>query len=133
MKMRSATRVAIALLSAMGATAYAQENPFDAVFALMTQDRGPDSPGCRGCHIGPGPAIGTYFGNTQDEVEMTFTVDRPDLIEGGRGSTLASFLRDGLMPLSGSLWTDCELELLYAWLDQVAPTLPVAVAAEAAR
>ncbi len=133
MKIRSATRVAIALLSAMGATAYAQENPFDAVFALMTQDRGPDSPGCRGCHIGPGPAIGTYFGDTQDEVEMTFTVDRQDLIEGGRGSTLASFLRDGLMPLSGSLWTDCELELLYAWLDQVAPTLPVAVAAEAAR
>lgn len=133
MRIRSATRVAIALFSAVGATTYAQEDPFDAVYALMTQDRGPDSPGCRGCHIGPEPAIGPYFGNTQDEVLNTFTVDRPDLIDGGRGSILAGFLRDGLMPLGGSLWTNCELELLYAWLDTVAPTLPVAVAAEAAR
>jgi hypothetical protein len=133
MKIRNATRLAIALLSAMGATSSAQENPFDAVFGLMTQDNGPDSPGCRGCHIGPEPAIGTYFGDTQDEVEMTFTVDRPDLIEGGRGSILAGFLRDGLMPQSGALWADGELELLYTWLDQVAPTLPGAVAIKACR
>jgi hypothetical protein len=37
------------------------------------------------------------------------------------------------MPQSGALWADGELELLYTWLDQVAPTLPGAVAIKACR
>lgn len=65
-------------------------------------------------------AIGPYFGNTQDEVENTFlTYGDGILIEGGRDSILATFLREGLMPLGGTPWCDAELELLYAWLDTV--------------
>lgn len=119
--------VAISFVLGVGATAFAQGNPFDAVFAVMTQDRGPDSPGCRGCHIGEQPAFGPYFGNTQDEVENgIITYDNGRLIQGGRDSILANYLRDGVMPPPGfgAQWTDCELELLYAWLDAIASPYP---------
>ena len=125
MKVRSVAGAAISALLAVGTTARAQENPFDAVFAIMTQQRGRDSQGCRGCHIveDPSMAIGPYFGNTQDEVENTLiTYGDGILIEGGRDSELAIFLREGFMPLGGTQWCDAELELLYAWLDSLAAT-----------
>jgi hypothetical protein len=131
MKARSVAGAAISAVLAMGATASAQENPFDAVFAIMTQQRGPDSQGCRGCHIveDPSMAIGDYFGNTQDEVEDTFIMYQDGiLIAGGRNSILATFLREGQMPLGGTRWCDADLELLYAWLDTVAPSGPVVAA-----
>jgi hypothetical protein len=123
MRTRIATGVAISLAWAMGTAASAQENPFDAVFAIMTLDRAPDSPGCRGCHVGPKPAIEPYFGDTQDEVETTLiTFGDGEIIAGGRNSIIANFLRDGVMPDFGAQWTDDQLELLYLWLDQVAPS-----------
>ncbi len=121
----SAIGVAISFVLGVGVTAFAQENPFDAVFAIMTQDRAPDSPGCRGCHIGEQPAFGPYFGNTQDEVENgIITYDNGRLIDGGRDSILASYLREGVMPPRGAQWTDCQLELLYLWLDAIASPYP---------
>ena len=131
MEARSVAGAAISALLAVGTTARAQENPFDPVFAIMTQDRGRDSQGCRGCHIveDPSMAIGIYFGNTQDEVEDFFlTYGDGILIEGGRDSILAMVLQTGFMPLGGTPWCDAELELLYVWLDTVAPSQPVAVA-----
>lgn len=131
MKARNVAGTVIWAALAMGTTAYSQENPFDPVFAIMTQDRGPDSQGCRGCHIveDPSMAIGDYFGNTQDEVEDTLiTYEDGILIQGGRDSILATFLREGLMPLGGTPWCDAQLELLYAWLDTVAPSAPALAA-----
>ena len=124
MKSGSVAGAVISAVLAVGTTARAQENPFDPVFAVMTQDRGPDSQGCRGCHICELPCtpIGPYFGNTQDEVENFFlTFGDGFLIEGGRDSILAGLLRDGVMPLGGTPWCDAELELLYAWLESLAP------------
>ena len=53
----------------------AKDNPFDAVFAIMTQpsvdsNTGQRTTGCRGCHIREdGPLFPyTYFGDTQDQV-----------------------------------------------------------------
>jgi len=131
MKACSVAAAAISVGLATGTAALAQENPFDPVFEIMTQQRGRDSQGCRGCHLveDPSMAIGPYFGNTQDEVEDYFlTYGDGILIEGGRDSILATFLREGLMPLGGILWCDAELELLYAWLDTVAPPGPVIAA-----
>ena len=123
---RNVAGVAISFALGFGATAFAQENPFDAVFAIMTQDRGRDSPGCRGCHIGEQPAFGPYFGNTQDEVENgIITYDGGRLIDGGRDSILANYLREGVMPLDGTQWTDCQLELLFLWLDAIASPYPI--------
>jgi hypothetical protein len=117
----NALGLAISLVLGADATAPSPENPFDAAFAVMTQDRGADSPGCRGCHIGERPAFGPYFGNTQDEVENgIITYDGGRLVQGGRDSVLASYLRDGVMPLFGAQWTDCQLEALYVWLDSIA-------------
>ena len=116
--------VAILLTASTAATAQ-NNNPFDAVFAIMTQPRGPDSAGCRGCHIteNPDEAIGfPYFGNTQCEVEYTLiTFGDGELIIGGRQSVLAQLLHDGLMPQGGTPWSDDQLEALYLWLDTVAP------------
>lgn len=131
MKIRSVAGTAISAVLAVGTTARAQEDPFDPVFAIMTQDRGRDSQGCRGCHIveDPSMAIGPYFGNTQDEVEYTLiTYGDGILIEGGRDGELAFLLREGTMPLGGTRWCDAELELLYVWLDSVTGSSAVAVA-----
>ncbi len=74
-------------------------------------------------------AIGTYFGDMQNEVEDFFlTYQDGILIEGGQDSILAFLLREGEMPLGGVPWCDAELELLYVWLDAVAPSQPIAVA-----
>lgn len=122
------TGLVVAILLTASATARAQNNnPFDAVFAIMTQPRGPDSTGCRGCHIteDPADAIFPYFGNTQCEVEYTLiTFGDGELIFGGRQSVLASLLREGFMPQGGYPWNDDQLEALYLWLDTVAPSDP---------
>ena len=128
MRARSLAGAVLWAVLAIATTAWSQENPFDAVFAIMTQEHGPDSQGCRGCHIveDPSMATGDYFGDTQDDVEYTLiTFEDGLLIQGGRDSILATFLREGLMPLRGTPWCDAELELLYAWLDTVAPSASV--------
>ena len=107
-----------------------EQDPFDAVFGVMTQDHGTDSPGCRGCHIGEQPAFGVYFGNAQDEVEnFLITYDSGRLIDGGRDSVLATYLREGVMPFNGARWTDCQLEALYAWLDSLTSPYPTTIEA----
>jgi len=115
-----------------GSAALARGNPFDPVFAIMTQDKedpitGERTQGCRGCHIGPGP-VGeiTYFGDTQDEVEdQLINFKEGELIIGGwESSIIALYLRSGYMPFEGVPWCPDQLELLHAWLDLVAPAGP---------
>src|SRR6266851_2029282 len=79
----------------------------------------------QGFQSGEQPAFGPYFGNTQDEVENgIITYDNGRLIDGGRDSILASYLREGVMPPRGAQWTDCQLELVYLWLDAIASPYP---------
>lgn len=106
---------------------YAGGNPFDAVFAIMNQDRGPDSMGCVGCHIGREPVPDQhYFGFTQDEVETYLRTDDDGAhVEGGRNSPIARRLRQegdpAPMPMFGAPWSATELESLYIWLDSITP------------
>ena len=109
---------------------------FDPVFATMTQpEEGGDSPGCRGCHIGPAPSFGRWFGDTQDDVLNYFlNGDGMILVSGGRQSLLAGALGliDGMnpfmprdAPLDGRFWEDnpnlgrTELTDLGNWLDTI--------------
>lgn len=100
------------------------ENPFDPVWAIMTQDRGADSMGCRGCHIGPQPRLRPWFGDTEEDVLATLeTGISPDgtnvgfvPVEGGRFGSLGSVLHSCFMPFNGTCWGDDELALLDAWL-----------------
>jgi len=122
--------IGVAISLVFGASAPVEQSQFDAVFAVMTQDRGIDSPGCRGCHIGEQPAFGLYFGNAQDEVEdFIITFDNGRLIDGGRDSVLATYLREGVMPFGGAQWTDCQLEALYTWLDSLTSPYPTTIEA----
>ncbi len=124
----------VSLLALCG-TAHAQNDLFDPVYATMTQQSGGDSPGCRGCHIGPRPEFGQWFGDTQERV-LSFFLEGPGmgLISGCRDSILAGALGlvDGLppfmprdAPLDGRFWVDCpesgvtELTDLATWLDSV--------------
>lgn len=99
-------------------------DPFDPVWDIMTQDRGSDSMGCRGCHIGPQPGFGPWFGDTKEDVRATFETginpDGDDLgvipVDGGRDGQLGQFLHNNIMPLFGTYWGDDELALLDAWL-----------------
>jgi len=110
-------------------------DPFDPVFATMTQPEGGDSPGCRGCHIGPAPSFGRWFGDTQDDVLNYFLNGAGMiLVSGGRQSLLAGALGliDGMdpfmprdAPLDGRFWEDnpclglTELTDLGNWLDTI--------------
>jgi len=137
-------------LLALGGTARAQDialappvkvqqvlpnDPFDPVFATMTQQEGGDSPGCRGCHVGPAPSFGRWFGDTQDDV-LDYFLNGPGmiLVSGGRQSLLAGALglipgMDPFMPrdapLDGRFWEDnpclgrTELTDLGNWLDTI--------------
>lgn len=118
----------LCLTFATASMALAQENPFDAVFAIMTQDSvdpnsGERTTGCRGCHINEGGPVNfyTYFGDTQDEVEFEIIHHEDgELVIGGRDSSIiATYLRDGYMPFEGVPWSDEQLELLYVWLDSL--------------
>lgn len=123
-------------IAALCGAAQAQCDPFDPVWATMTQNEGGDSPGCRGCHIGPGPAFGPYFGNTEADVLDYFLNDPRgrSMVSGGRQSTLAQALGlvDGVnpymprdAPLDGRFWVDdpdrglTELTDLGTWLDTI--------------
>jgi hypothetical protein len=107
------------------ATASYADNPFDDVFEIMSRQRGPDSMGCAGCHIGADSVPGVpYFGATQDEVEEYLRTDDYGYHVAGRlNSPIARRLRhDGdpaPMPRSGTQWTQDELGKLYAWLDRI--------------
>lgn len=127
-----------ALILALGGVAdgaHAQCGPFAPVWATMNQEQGGDRPGCRGCHIGPGPAYGRWFGDTEEEVLAYFT-SGPGmiLVSGGRQSTLAAALGliDGISPymprfapIDGRFWVDdpdqglTELTDLGNWLDTI--------------
>src|SRR3989442_884586 len=60
-------------LGGLANTAHAQCDPFGPVWATMTQEQGGDRPGCRGCHIGPNPSSGRWFGDTEEDVLAYFT------------------------------------------------------------
>ncbi len=95
--------------------AQAQSNPFDDVFAIMTQDHELDSPGCRGCHVGPDEAPpAPWWGDTQEDVLAS--IEASGLVIGGRMSFLAYRLQQGEMPLFGRPWTPDELNILDTWL-----------------
>src|SRR5712692_7545420 len=113
----------------------ASAQSFDDVFAIMTQDANPDSPGCRGCHIVPEPPTGLIWGDTEDEVLASLEdrdpndcVDPMDpstcavrgVVAGGntRPSILSVRLESGSMPRFGRPWTEDELQILWAWLPQ---------------
>jgi hypothetical protein len=127
----SAIAQEVALAQPVLAQAFAQNDPFDPVFATMTQPAGGDSPGCRGCHIGPAPAFGPWFGDTQDDVLNYFmNGDGMILVSQGRLSVLAGALGliDGFppyMPRDGRFWVDdpcqglTELTDLGNWLDTI--------------
>jgi hypothetical protein len=99
-------------------------NPFDPVFAIM--NRRPAQMGCVGCHIGPSPGLGPWFGPDKDTVLATLetgvTPDGEELsqipVQGGRAGRLADFLREGVMPLGGQPWNDDQLAILDRWLMQ---------------
>jgi hypothetical protein len=114
---------------------FLQNDPFDPVFATMTQQEGGDSPGCRGCHIGPAPGFGRWFGDTQDDVlDYFLNGEGMVLVSGGRESLLAGALGliEGMQPFmprdapgDGRFWTDnpclglTELTDLGNWLDTI--------------
>ncbi len=109
----------IAITAASSSPALAQSDPFDAVWDVITQPAAPDSPGCRGCHVGeeenpPAP----YWGNDRDQVRDSIVFS--GYVEGGRDSYLAARLRSSdpafQMPRDGRPWNDDELAILDAWL-----------------
>jgi len=123
-------------LVAYSSAAHAQQiDLFDPVWATMTQERGGDSPGCRGCHIADRPMSGPWFGDTEEDV-LSYFLEGPGmvLVAGCRDSVLAEALglveghppympRDA--PLDGRFWIDCpdegltELTDLGIWLDSI--------------
>ncbi len=103
------------LLMATARAARAQVPPqFDDVWAIMNVDRGPDSMGCRGCHIGPAPALGPYWGDT--EAAVLSSIEASGIVLGGRMSFFASRLERGEMPLFGQPWCSDSLDVMRAWL-----------------
>jgi hypothetical protein len=132
-----ASALSLALL-ALGA----QAQSFDDVWLIMTQEAGPESPGCRGCHIQPLPPQGLIWGDTEDEVLCS--LQTPDasghsIVENGNyGSKLSYRLECGTMPFGGRQWHEgpddpdhpdeffqYQLEKLRAFLSQFDdPTQP---------
>lgn len=87
---------------------------FDPVFAIMNQDRGPTSMGCRGCHIGPAPMGPPYWGD--DEEAVRAALDASEITTGGRMSAIAYRLQNGIMPFGGQYWRSEQLQPLFFWL-----------------
>lgn len=112
--MRKLSFLVLPILVAAPALARAQGDPVDAVWAIMTQPLGLDSKGCRGCHVGPDPGLGPYWGDDQTTVRQS--IEAAGLVVGGRMSYLASRLRAGDMPRFGMPWEADDLTLLDAWL-----------------
>lgn len=135
--LRRLTQLAAAIffLTLLGGAAHAQCDPFAPVWATMTQEQGGDRPGCRGCHVGPAPVYGRWFGDTEEAVFDYFTSGAGmTLVSGGRQSTLARALGlvDGVnpymprfAPFDGRFWVDdpdqglTELTDLGNWLDTI--------------
>lgn len=110
----AAGRVLSILFSVAALPALAQ-SPFDAVFAIMTQDAGPDSPGCRGCHVGPQESPpAPWWGDTQEDVLAS--IEASGLVVGGRMSYFGYRLQQGEMPLGGRPWSSDEIDILNSWL-----------------
>jgi hypothetical protein len=121
----------VGCLLVSGSTAYAENGDqagtagaartielFRPVFEIMTLEAAKDSPGCRGCHIGSDAFItwGTYTVETAEETLDQLEQERPDLLAGGRSSSMAELLYNGAMPRLGRPWNQDELDLLDAWL-----------------
>jgi hypothetical protein len=138
MTTRRFAQLAVLILSVCGLVkaAHAQCDPFFApVWTTMTQEQGGDRPGCRGCHVGPGPVYGRWFGDTEEDVLAYFTSGAGMiLVSGGRQSILAMALGlvDGIppymprfAPVDGRYWVDdpeqglTELTDLGNWLDTI--------------
>jgi|SRR5262245_40255997 len=113
----------------------ARSQSFDDVWAIMTQPAGPDSPGCRGCHIVPEPPGGLVWGDTEDEVLQSLQTPNPftgvAVVDGGNYSSIISLkVECGSMPRFGARWHEgpddtylddffqFQLEKLRAWLAQ---------------
>lgn len=119
-------------LIAVAPRAWAQTAPeFDAVFAIMTGD--PGQMGCRGCHVGPKPGFGPWWGNNEATVYNSLVTGMtPDMetldpipVDGGRNGVLGVYLTEATMPLFGSRWTQEQLDnVLYPFLDLFAPSCP---------
>lgn len=134
------------LFSLLGVASHSQaQDLFDPVYATMTQQTGDvDSPGCRGCHIGPMSAYGPWFGDEKaDVLDFFLNGEGMYMVEGGRRGTLADAL--GLVdghepympfgaPFSGRFWEDnpclgrTELTDLGIWLDSLGGGSPIDVA-----
>jgi hypothetical protein len=125
------------LALASGVAGAGPVDPFDPVWEIMTVDAGPESPGCRGCHIQPLPPHGLIWGDTEAEVLASLEDRDPDTGEvrgvvagGNNGSEISYLLECGSMPFAGRPWhegpddTYCDeffqfqLEKLRAWLAQ---------------
>ena len=135
--LRRFTHLAATILSltTLAGPAHAQCDPFAPVWATMTQEQGGDRPGCRGCHVGPAPVYGRWFGDTEEAVLNYFMAGGGmTLVSGGRQSTLAGALGliDGqppymprFAPFDGRYWVDdpdqglTELTDLRNWLDTI--------------
>lgn len=98
------------------------KDPFEAVFEIM--NRLPKDKGCYGCHVGPKPSVGFWFGEDKDWVHFTLATGiNPDgedrgfsFLQGGRDSLFGHRLRDGVMPLGGPAWEEKEIALMEKWL-----------------
>jgi hypothetical protein len=114
-----------------GGTAHSQS--FSEVWEIMTRPRGTESPGCRGCHIGPLKI--NPWGDTEEEVLASLQAPDPftgiSLVDGGNnGSSLSFMLECGYMPFFGLPWHEgpdnfypdeffqFQLEKLREWLAQ---------------
>lgn len=119
----------ILAIAITGGIAHAQS--FSPVWEIMTQPRGAQSPGCRGCHIGPTQP----WGDTEEQVLQSLQDPNPftgySLVDGGNnGSSLSFMLECGFMPFLGLSWHEgpdnvypdeffqFQLEKLREWLAQ---------------
>jgi hypothetical protein len=111
------TFAAVALLGTSAPAPARANELFTPVYEIMTQDQGPESPGCRGCHIGPN-AWARPFGDAEEAVLAFFESDFDYLLGGGcEGSYLAYRLINCEMPMGGRCWDEAELAALCAWID----------------
>ncbi len=117
------TRPLTLLFVATAATAVAQnDDPFDPVWAILTQDAGAASKGCRGCHVGPEPVDGISFWGDLDEATARAGIESLGLVAGACDSIFSSRLRTAQMPpFPGAPWEEGDFNVLDVWLRTYQP------------